>query len=295
MISWLRFHIVILLVVFPYLTCKAIEVPKLVGMVNDYALILQPDIVSSLNQKLKELEASDSTQLMVLTVKSLGEETIEDFANKVFNTWGIGGKKLDNGVLLVISFNERKIRIEVGRGLEGKLPDVLAGRIIRDDIAPLLKKNNWDEGITVGVDSIVKSIKGEYEVDNSSKFYSVIYKALEILIFFVVYLLVPFIFVVCLLVLLIAKLSFIKPQILDRKDQEKDKYTEELIPDLEFSWRRPRKKLKTVGQIARENGGGSSGGGGGSSGGGGGSSGGGGGSSGGGGGSSGGGGASGSF
>jgi uncharacterized protein len=140
----------------------ALDVPPLRGHVNDYAAMLSPESSQELEAALTDFERSDSTQIVVLTIPTLGGETLEDYSIKVAEAWRIGQKKIDNGVILLISKQERKIRIEVGRGLEGKLTDLVSGRIIRGDIAPRFKAGDIDGGIKAGVASIMAVVKGEY-------------------------------------------------------------------------------------------------------------------------------------
>lgn len=140
----------------------AAEVPALQGRVNDYAGLLSPTAVQEIDAALAELERSDSTQVVVLTVPTLDNEPVEGFGIRVAEAWRIGQKGLDNGAILLIAKQERKIRIEVGRGLEGVLTDLLAGRIIRDEIAPLLKRGDFDSGVMAGVSAIAKVVRGEY-------------------------------------------------------------------------------------------------------------------------------------
>jgi uncharacterized protein len=116
-----------------------------------------------LEQALAEFENSDSTQVVVLTITSLEGESLEEFSIKVAEAWKIGRSKLDNGAILLIAKQERKIRIEVGRGLEGVLTDLVSGRIIRGDMSPYFKKNDYDSGISAGVSSVIKVVRGEYK------------------------------------------------------------------------------------------------------------------------------------
>jgi uncharacterized protein len=140
----------------------ALDVPPLRGHVNDYASMLSPGAVQELEASLSAFEQSDSTQIVVLTVPTLGGENLEEYSIKVAEAWRIGQKKIDNGVILLIAKQERKVRIEVGRGLEGKLTDLVSGRIIRGDIAPLFKAGDIDGGVKTGVASIMAVVKGEY-------------------------------------------------------------------------------------------------------------------------------------
>jgi uncharacterized protein len=138
-------------------------VPKLTGRVNDYAGMISPEARLVLDRKLDSLETAESTQIVILTVPSLEGVPIEDFSIKVAEAWKIGQKKVDNGVLLIVSKNDHKIRIEVGFGLEGRLTDLQSGRIIREVIAPSFKSGRTDEGFINGVDAIIASVKGEYK------------------------------------------------------------------------------------------------------------------------------------
>lgn len=154
--------ILLMLILLPQLA-GALEVPQLRGRVNDYAQMLSPETAQRLERALADFEKSDSTQIVVLTVNSLEGENLEEFAIKVADAWRIGQAQLDNGVILLIAKQERKIRIEVGRGLEGVLTDLTSGRIIRGDMAPYFKKNDYDAGITAGVSSVMQVVRGEYQ------------------------------------------------------------------------------------------------------------------------------------
>ncbi|MFH0974191.1 MAG: TPM domain-containing protein [Spirochaetota bacterium] len=146
----------------------ALEAPALKARVNDYAGILSPQTISILEAKLEEIEKSDSTQIAVLTIPSLEGDAIEPFSIRVAEKWQIGQKKLDNGVILLISKNDRKVRIETGYGLEGKLTDLVSGRIIRNIIIPNFKNNNFDQGVLDAVDAIISVVRGEFKADGSA-------------------------------------------------------------------------------------------------------------------------------
>ena len=140
----------------------ALEVPKLQGHINDYAGMISPATESRLAEELKAFEESDSTQIVILTVPSLEGENIESFGIKVAEAWKIGQKNKDNGLILIVAKEERKIRIEVGKGLEGRLTDLLAGRIIDLSIKPRFKRGDFEGGFTAGVSSlIVDAARGE--------------------------------------------------------------------------------------------------------------------------------------
>lgn len=141
----------------------ALDVPPLSGHVNDYAGMLSQRMQQELESRLTAFELSDSTQIVILTVPSLEGENLEQFSIKVAESWRVGQKGVDNGVILLVAKQERKIRIEVGRGLEGRLTDLVSGRIIRGAISPRFKAGDFDGGIVAGVTSIMAVVKGEYK------------------------------------------------------------------------------------------------------------------------------------
>jgi len=156
-----RILILAILVLMP-LPVQALDVPGLTGRVNDYARLLSPENATRLEQKLAGFEQETSTQIVVLTIPSLQGDNIEQFAIRVVDQWKIGQKGKDNGVLLVLAQAERKVRIEVGMGLQGVLPDITAGQIIRNVMAPLLKADNFDQAMSDGTDAIMAATKGEF-------------------------------------------------------------------------------------------------------------------------------------
>ncbi|HVV38911.1 MAG TPA: TPM domain-containing protein [Candidatus Paceibacterota bacterium] len=133
------------------------------GYVNDFAHVLSSNTIESLNAELSAFEASTSNQIAVVTVPNMGGDYIENYAVKLFAEWGIGKKDKDNGVLLLLSIEERKLRIEVGYGLEGALPDSVAQSIINQEMTPLLKAGDYDGAVAAGVADIEASTQGEYE------------------------------------------------------------------------------------------------------------------------------------
>ncbi|KGO35358.1 hypothetical protein JT06_02915 [Desulfobulbus sp. Tol-SR] len=143
----------------------ALEVPPLEGRVNDYAAMLAPATVDQLERSLAAFEQEQSTQIVVLTVASLSGDSLEDFSLRVAESWKIGRKGLDNGALLLIARDDRKIRIEVGYGLEGRLTDLAAGRIIRDVITPQFRNGSFDQGVINGVTVMMAAVKGEFSAE----------------------------------------------------------------------------------------------------------------------------------
>ena len=142
----------------------AADVPYLSGRVVDNAEILSAAAREQVEQAIKAHEGTSTDQIAVLTVPSLEGESVEQFATKVFESWKLGQKDKDNGVLVLISPKDRRLRIEVGYGLEGKLPDVAASRIIRNVITPRFKENNYDRGVVEGVEAIIAQLEGRGSV-----------------------------------------------------------------------------------------------------------------------------------
>jgi uncharacterized protein len=142
-----------------------LNVPRLQGYINDYAGMISPSAKSKIEEGLKAFEQSDSTQVVVLTIPSLEGENIEEFSIKVAEAWKIGQQQKDNGILLMVSKQDRKIRIEVGRGLEGKLTDLMAGRIIDQVIKPRFKQGDFDGGFIMGTAALIDATRGEFKAE----------------------------------------------------------------------------------------------------------------------------------
>jgi uncharacterized protein len=137
----------------------ALEVPEHPkGRITDFTSTLSLNEISFLEQKLADHEINTTNQIAVLMIPSLEGDNLEDYSIRLADKWKIGQKGKDNGVILLIVKNDRKLRIEVGYGLEGALPDGLAGSIIRDEIAPHFRKNQFFEGINRGTDAIIRAI-----------------------------------------------------------------------------------------------------------------------------------------
>lgn len=132
------------------------------AFVSDYANVLGDTIL--LEEKIKKFEKETSNEIAVVTIDSLEGVTIEEYAVNLFEKWGIGKAGKDNGVLLLVAIKDRQVRIEVGYGLEGALPDSLAGSIIRNEITPFFEQENYQEGVERGVEAIMAATKGEYKV-----------------------------------------------------------------------------------------------------------------------------------
>jgi uncharacterized protein len=158
----IRFALVFVCVLFSTSVARAYKNPGTpVGYVNDFAGMLSTNTKQYLEQRLTQVEATNSAQVAVVTINSLDGDTIENFAVKLFEDWKIGQKGKDNGILLLIAKEDRKVRIEVGYGLEGTLTDAQSGLIIRNVITPAFKAGNYDSGVRDGVDAITEVLSGE--------------------------------------------------------------------------------------------------------------------------------------
>ncbi|NJC88801.1 MAG: TPM domain-containing protein, partial [Desulfuromonas sp.] len=144
-------------------------IPKARGYVNDTAGLLSPGARGEIENFLAGFERSDSTQIAVLTVPSLEGEDLEGYSVRVAQAWGIGQKGKDNGALLLVAKEERAVRIEVGYGLEDRLTDLLAGRIVDQEIVPRFKAGDFDGGIKAGVQAMVDATRGAYTGDPSTR------------------------------------------------------------------------------------------------------------------------------
>ena len=131
-------------------------------LVNDLAGVMSSAEVDQLERNLVAYDDSTSNQVVVLTVRSLNDQPIEEYALKVFRDWGIGNKTTNNGILILAAIDDRQIRIETGYGLEGAIPDITANQIIRNDIQPAFRAENYYEGFDNATASVIKAAAGEY-------------------------------------------------------------------------------------------------------------------------------------
>ncbi len=148
---------------------SALDVPKLESYVNDYAGMISPRARTGLEDELRTFERTDSTQIVILTIPSLQGEAVEDFSIRLADAWKIGQKGKDNGIIFLVVRDDRKMRIEVGRGLEGKLTDLMAGRIIDLAVKPLFKRGDFDGGFIAGVHSLIDATRGEFAAEPGSE------------------------------------------------------------------------------------------------------------------------------
>jgi uncharacterized protein len=141
-------------------TSAPLQFPELTGRVVDGAGLLSAAQRDELTRKLEELETRTTAQFVVVTLTSLSGRTIEEYGYQLGRHWGIGQKNTNNGVLLIVAPNERRVRIEVGYGAEGVLPDAITSLIIQRVIIPKFRANDYAGGIVAGADEIIKVLSG---------------------------------------------------------------------------------------------------------------------------------------
>ena len=134
-------------------------------LVNDLARVMQPQEVSALEQKLVAYNDSTTSQIAVVTVPTLDGNDIADYAQKLYESWGIGSKNNNNGILVLVAIKERQARIQTGYGLEGAVPDALAKRIISNTLVPAFRQNQYYAGLDRATDQLIALAKGEYKAD----------------------------------------------------------------------------------------------------------------------------------
>jgi uncharacterized protein len=130
------------------------------GYVSDFAEIISPDVEASISAKLSTYQAATGNEIAVVTVASLDGEAIEPYATELFEEWGIGKEKEDNGALLLVAPNDREARIEVGYGLEPYLTDAASSRIMRETLLPAFREGQYEAGIAAGVDRMLAGLTG---------------------------------------------------------------------------------------------------------------------------------------
>ena len=141
-----------------------VESLKPSGWVNDYAGVIDGANSAKITSLIGELQEKTTAEIAVVTITSLESQNLEDFTNRLFAGWGIGKKGKDNGVMILVAVNERKIRIETGYGVEGVIPDGAAGAIIREDMAPYFRSGDMGAGILAGTYAVANRIAAGYNV-----------------------------------------------------------------------------------------------------------------------------------
>ena len=168
-----RYHKVIFLVTFflsQYLQAK--EIPKISNpprLVNDFTGTLQAGEIHALEQKLLAYEDSTSNQIAIVIENSLDGDDAFEYSRRIADAWAIGTKEKRNGVLIYVAIQERKIRIQVGYGLEGAIPDAIAKRIIETRMKPAFKQQAYFEGLNAAADDLALAAAGEYKADPKAK------------------------------------------------------------------------------------------------------------------------------
>ena len=151
---------------------SALDIPKRPsGYVTDTADLISPQTEAQLEELLVNYNIQTSNQVVIATFPSLEGEALEDFSIRLAEAWKIGQKEKDNGVIFLIFKNDRKMRIEVGYGLEGAIPDALAGQIISQVVAPQFEQGNYEQGIISGIGAIMKAAQGEFQGVTRSSVY----------------------------------------------------------------------------------------------------------------------------
>jgi uncharacterized protein len=154
----------VFLAVLPRLKAGEVMPPAPPKYFNDFASVTTPATQDRLNTQLEQFEKDTSSQIVVaIFPKMQTDSSIEDYANRMFRAWKIGQEKKNNGVLLAVFVQDRKMKIEVGYGLEGAIPDATAKRIISDEIAPHLRTGDFDGGLSAGVSALMQAARGEYK------------------------------------------------------------------------------------------------------------------------------------
>ena len=145
--------------------------PRAERYVTDTAGVLDLGTISALNQELEQFEKTSSSQIVIFLARQVppGEE-LNRYVNRLFEAWAIGTKTKDNGVLLAVFTEDRRVRIETGRGLEGAIPDILAGRIISEQIAPRFRAGDYAGGVRAGANALMAAAKGEYQGTGKTQF-----------------------------------------------------------------------------------------------------------------------------
>lgn len=162
-LMWLAMAAALFSLCLQALPARAAEaaIPALTARVTDTTHTLDQATQDQLTKTLAALEQRKGAQIAVLMIPTTGSESIEQYAVRAFEQWKLGRKNVDDGILFLVAKNDRKLRIEVGYGLEGAVPDLLAGRIIREQVAPRFKQGDFAGGVTAGVNSLVKLVDGE--------------------------------------------------------------------------------------------------------------------------------------
>jgi uncharacterized protein len=138
--------------------------PKPQKYFNDFAGVVSPAAAGALDEKLRQFERDTSNQIVAAVFRKMEtESSIEDFTQRIYDSWKIGQEKEDNGAVLFVFIEDRKMRIHTGYGLEGALPDLTCKRIIDGELKPAFRAGNYEQGLTAGIDAMIAATRGEYQ------------------------------------------------------------------------------------------------------------------------------------
>ena len=160
----------VLLIYFLFSVCAIAQIEKVIPqrpspprLVNDFTNTLTPEQVQALENKLVAYDDSTSNQIAIVIIPTMNDYPIEDVSLRILREWGVGNKEKNNGIVILIAKEDRKIRIETGSGLEGAVPDIIAKSIIDNDITPNFKAGNFYRGLDEATDDLIKAAAGEYK------------------------------------------------------------------------------------------------------------------------------------
>ncbi len=166
--------------------CEEALPPPPAAYFNDYAGVVSAEDAQRLDAKLRAFADQTSTQIVVAVFRKLPSPSLEDFTVRTAQSWRVGRKDWDNGAVLFVFVDDRKMRIETGYGLEGALPDILAARILDEQVRPRLRAGDWAGGLEAGIDGIIAATRGEYTAPPKKKSEGVPSLAILIILLFVI-------------------------------------------------------------------------------------------------------------
>jgi len=165
--------------------CEEALPPPPAAYFNDYAGVVSAEDAQRLDAKLRAFADETSTQIVVAVFRKLPSPSLEDFTVRTAQSWRVGRKDWDNGAVLFVFVDDRKMRVETGYGLEGALPDILAARILDEQVRPRLRAGDWAGGLEAGIDGVIAATRGEYTAPPKKKGEGVPAVAIVIILLFV--------------------------------------------------------------------------------------------------------------
>jgi len=159
-----RLWLIIAILVAHFACAAEVMPPAPERYFNDYAQVVSGPAAHRLNEQLAQFERDTSNQIVVAIYPKLQtDSSLDDYCYRIFHTWGVGQKKLNNGAVLFVFVADHKMRIQTGYGLEGAMPDAICKRILDDEIAPYFKRKDYDDGCAAGVNAMLAAARGEYK------------------------------------------------------------------------------------------------------------------------------------